>query len=316
MKLTEQQLKEIIHGAYDFKQTEDGYIYFSRYTDEQLEYLKFNNAFYDRATFSASVTIEFFTAATSFGFLYKSLLIGSIDSVDVYVNGQRAHIQPLKDAPSDGRLAFSLPIGEKKVVVYLPIDMRFAIKDFHIDGEYRIVPKRKTKVLWIGDSITQGYGSAYSSDTYVNAANRFLEYDVLNQGIGGYYYDYKVLKNLPKFPVEKIIIALGINGHTNPEHEKMITEYYQRLVEIYPTTPILVLTPLWAKADWIEMSGVLDTARFIRENTEKYPQIKLVDGFNLIPHSEEYFIDGVHPNEFGMNVYADNLVREIKKIGF
>lgn len=41
-----------------------------------------------------------------------------------------------------------------------------------------------------------------------------------------------------------------------------------------------------------------------------------VNGFKLIPPVQEYFIDGVHPNELGMELYAQNLVKEIDKIGF
>ena len=44
--------------------------------------------------------------------------------------------------------------------------------------------------------------------------------------------------------------------------------------------------------------------------------MQVVNGFKLIPPVQEYFIDGVHPNEFGMELYAQKLVKEIDKIGF
>ena len=316
MELKVEQIKSLVHGAYGFKNTQDGYMYFSRYTDEQIEYLRFNKPFYDRAQFSSSITIEFFTGAIKFGFLYKFLEIGSMDSLDVYIDGKTAYIQKLKDLPTEGELNFSLPAGEKHVVIYLPIDMQFSIKDFYIDGEFCGKSNKKTKVLWMGDSITQGYGSAYTSHTYVNIANRFLGYEILNQGIGGFYYDCKVLKRMPEFIPDKIIVALGINGHISPEKEKMIGDYYKTLTELYPEVPILAITPLWAKADWIDWQGVLDTMQLIIQNGEKYPQMQVINGFKLIPPVQEYFIDGVHPNELGMELYAQNLVKEIDKIGF
>ena len=216
----------------------------------------------------------------------------------------------------EDKITFKLNKGKKQVVIYLPIDMIFAIKDFCLDGHYQPVSKRETKVLWIGDSITQGYGSAYTSHSYVNVANRRLGYELLNQGIGGYYYDCNIIQPMPDFSPDKIIVSLGINGHVNTEKEKMINDYYKALVHLYPNIPILSITPLWAKADWIDMQGVLDTAKFIRNNAKMYPQISVLDGFELVPHLSEYFIDGVHPNTLGMALYAYNLVKEIESIGF
>ena len=49
----------------------------------------------------------------------------------------------------------ALPEGEKNVVIYLPADATVLIKNFAIDA--KIVPAVKgEKVLWLGDSITQG----------------------------------------------------------------------------------------------------------------------------------------------------------------
>ena len=44
--------------------------------------------------------------------------------------------------------------------------------------------------------------------------------------------------------------------------------------------------------------------------------MQVVNGFKLISPVQGYFIDGVHPNELGMELYAQNLVKEIDKIGF
>ena len=44
--------------------------------------------------------------------------------------------------------------------------------------------------------------------------------------------------------------------------------------------------------------------------------MQVVNGFKQIPPVQEYFIDGVNPNELGMELYAQNLLKEIDKIGF
>ena len=73
-------------------------------------------------------------------------------------------------------------------------------------------PARKNeKVLWLGDSITQGFGPLRSAQTYVSVANRLLNYDIVNQGIGGYIYDKKSLMKMDGYTPDKIIVALGTN---------------------------------------------------------------------------------------------------------
>ena len=58
----------------------------------------------------------------------------------------------------------------------------------------------------------------------------------------------------------------------------------------------------------------LDTYReIIRSCAEKYPQIKVIDGYKLVPPQEELFVDGLHPNDAGFKIYADALAVEIKK---
>ena len=317
MILTKEQLQELTHGAYAYKEIDDGYLSFMHFQDEQLKYLEFNKFFHDRARFSSSVTLEFITEAEKMEFAYKTFEIGSYDSIDVYVNGMPVALQTLKELPTEGRMSFQLGSGKKEVCVYLPIDMVFTIKDFYLDGKYQPISKRQTKVLWLGDSITQGYGATYTSYSYVNRANRLLEYELLNQGIGGYYYDYKVLQKLPNFYPDKIVVALGINCHKNPNKETMIEDYYKTLATLYPNIPILTITPLWTDGEEMDMQGIIDTAKYIRSSAGKYSQIKVVDGFQLIPQLKEYFLkDAVHPNTLGMITYAENLVKEIKKIDF
>lgn len=94
----------------------------------------------------------------------------------------------------EGRMTFSLPAGKKKVTVYLPSDATALLRNFETDQP--VTPAEKgPKVLWLGDSITQGYGPLRSACTYVSVANRLLNYDIINQGIGGYIYD-KIIQEL------------------------------------------------------------------------------------------------------------------------
>ena len=54
----------------------------------------------------------------------------------------------------------------------------------------------------------------------------------------------------------------------------------------------------------------------IKDIVMKYDQIKVVEGYKLVPHLSEYYLDNLHPNQLGAEIYGRNLVCEIEKLGF
>ncbi len=315
MKLTNEQLKTIYYGALYFGETEDGYLQSFQYTPEQQEYFKEAFDFwYERCTASSVKTLEFTTDATAFSFAYKIVWMGSPDSFELEVDGLITRIFYVKDLEQEGVLSFELPEGAKQVKVYLPADATVYLRDFEINGEFTPV-KKGEKVLWMGDSITQGFGPLRSAHTYVSVANRILNYDILNQGIGGYVYDKRVLTEMQGYRPDKIIISMGTNQY-GTETMDDIAEYYQRLAEVYGDTPVLCITPIW-RGDSPEGVPVLkEFCRKLKEICEVYDNITIVEGWNLVPHLSEYFLDNLHPNCLGCEVYGRNLVEVIRRIGF
>lgn len=315
MKLTNEQLKKIYFGAYRFCETDDGYLSTHQYTKAQEDY--FEKAFdfwYERCNASTAKTLEFTTEATELSFDYRILWVGSEDSFELCVDGLITDIRYVKDLEREGTLQFTMPGGEKSVIVYLPADARVVIRDFTINAACKPAVKGK-KVLWLGDSITQGYGPLRSSQTYVSVANRLLNYDIINQGIGGYVYDPKVLVEMEGYKPDKIIIALGTNQY-GTESMAEIETYYETITKLYKDVPILAITPLW-RGDNVE--GIPTLIRFcdrLKDIIKKYEIVTMVEGWKLVPHLPEYFIDNLHPNQLGTEVYARNLVREIERLGF
>ena len=317
MKLTNEELKKIYCGALYFEETEDGYLKANQYTKPQMDY--FEKAFlmwFERCDASSAKTIEFKTAARKVSFDYKIIWKCSEDSIELAIDGLATEIAYLKDIDMEGSISWDMPEGEKNVTIYLPSDATMLVRNFEIDSTYESIPKNE-KVLWLGDSITQGYGPLRSYQTYVSVANRVLNYDILNQGIGGYVYDKNSLMKMEGYNPDKIIVALGTNQYGDENGPQVVSEYYETLIGIYgEDIPILVITPLW-RGDNLE--GVPTLEKFcatIREIVGKYKNIKVVDGFKMVPHLEEYYLDNLHPNGLGTEVYGRNLVEEIRRLGF
>ena len=314
--MTNAELRRIYFGAYMFRETEDGWLRAFQYSDAQMAY--FRSAFdfwHDRCMASTAKTLEMTTGARTVSFRYRIVWEGSQDSFEMAVNGQITDIRYVKDLPKEGRLTWTLPEGEKDVVLYLPADATVWIRDFETDGAF--TPARKArKVLWLGDSITQGYGPLRSGQTYVSVANRLLNWDILNQGIGGYVYDKKSLMRMEGYTPDRIVVALGTNQF-GCETMRDVEEYYETLIGLYGTEiPILCVTPLW-RGDVPD--GLPTLTRFcgkVAAIAGRYPNVTVVDGFSLVPHLPEYFLDNLHPNALGCEVYGRNLAETVRRLGF
>ncbi len=315
MLLSNGELKSIFYGALRFEETKEGYLQAFQYTQSQMDY--FENAFdfwYERCFATTAKTLEFTTSATKISFGYKIIWKGSEDTVELYVNGLPERIYYVKDLEDEGTISFDLKEGEKQVVIYLPADATVLIRDFDINAEY-VPAKKGEKVLWIGDSITQGYGPLRSSHTYVSVANRILNYDILNQGIGGYIYDKNTMVPMEGYKPDKIIIAMGTNQF-GAETMEDVEEYYKSLKKVYGDTPVLCVSPIWrgdCPDSYEVFEGFCDN---VKKVAGQYPNVTVVDGFTLVPHLEEYYLDKLHPNCLGMELYGRNLVEAIKKTGF
>ena len=313
MILTNEELKKIYFGAYEFEE-KDGYLKANQYSKPQMDY--FNSAlemWAERCDASTAKTLEFTTDASEVSFDYKIIWKCSEDTVDLYVDGLCHKIFYIKDMGEEGSLKFELPEGTHKIVIYLAVDATMLIKNFSIASSYE-APVKKTKVLWLGDSITQGYGSLRSSESYVSIVNRTFDYDILNQGIGGYIYDSKSLMKMPGYTPDFIVVSMGTNQYGD-ENMNAVEEYYKVLTGIYGTEiPIICITPIW-RGDNIEALPVFyKFCDNIKTVVSKYPNIKVIDGLTLVPHLEEYYTDNLHPNLLGTETYAANLVKAMRDL--
>ncbi len=316
MHLNNKQLLSLIHGAYSIKERDGGFISFSHYTDEQVKYLTFNTFYSERAVYSSSITLEFEGTAKKIALTYRVFGGCPSDTIEAYSDGVPVNIYHTESNIIEAKVELKLPSGNKHVVVYLPLDFECGIKDVDIDGDWSPVAPRKTKVLWIGDSITQGYGTFRTAETYVNVANRTLGYEILNQGIGGYWYDENVITHMPDYYPDKIIVAMGTNQHRAPDKLERVTKFYEALAKIYPNVPTLTITPIWRGDPGSSIAELKGLSQMIVDTVKQYNNIRVADGFTLVPNLKEYYHDLLHPNALGGHIYGENLANYIKKIDF
>lgn len=316
MKLSHKSLQKLIHGAYRVEKKKSWTVFY--HFSQSLENMFKKDAFWsDRTSLSSSITLEFKTYGTEFSFDYFLVKKLSNDSIDVWVNGVLEKAYALEELPKKGRLEVKLGEGEKNVCVYFPIDSEVCIKNLVILGKYRSI-KKGAKVLWVGDSITQGYGTNLTSFSYVNVANRDLNYEVLNQGIGGYIYDADLIEKMPGYNPDKIIVSFGTNHYRAEDFKQRVVDFYDKIKEVYGDIPVLSITPIW-RGDFEnghDPKVLHEAGDFIRETVKDRKNHYCVDGFTLVPNVPQMYLDNLHPNSLGGGCYGKNLVKAIKKLKF
>ena len=117
---------------------------------------------------------------------------------------------------------------------------------------------------------------------------------------------------------DMVLVMLGTNYYDmecekRGYHYKQATiDFFNRLIELYPTTPITAVTPFFRTnaSEWERFLWCIDT---IKQACAEHKEIKVLDGFELMPCVEECLSDGVHPNAYGAEIIASRLAKEYKK---
>jgi len=212
----------------------------------------------------------------------------------------------------DTELNWDLPENNDKITLFFPWQAEIEIIDVLISSGAYFHPAIEVsprKLIFIGDSITQGMESAYPEKSYAALVAQKLGVDFNNCGVGG-------LKMEPEFVQKSLcgafdiaFLAFGVNDASLKTPLPLFAENCRRSLEILTGSmvkKIFMLLPLyWPDED---TPGILDEYRdILRDSARDFRNIEIIDGKRLLPHDRKYFADGVHPNADGMEIIAKNI---------
>lgn len=314
MKLRFDDIKGITHGAVTIKR-EKGGLAFYKCTDRQLECLRHRNPdVVQNATNSTGCRMDFITDSEFF-----SVTTAGGTKLDLYLNGvfTRAF-----DLPANGgEINVSLPKGENRVeLIFASHDGVTVIKEASLsDGAHLAPHKYDMKLLFNGDSITQGWESGRDSLSYAWRVAHFFNADIINQGVGGSCYWPEFAERL-SFEPDVVVVAYGTNdfSHYSSLEEIALAArgYLENMLKYYENSKIFVISPIW-RAD--EITNVKPFGSFqeccaVIKNAISELPVTLIDGYSLTPHIESFYSDGyLHPNADGFGIYAESLIKAMQK---
>ena len=318
MLFNRETLASVLRGACEVYENEDGSLAARRFTE------------YQRATIgavlptvpyhNAGMRLDFYTDAEAIRMAFRCTRITSriFISIDVYEDTVMTYSYAERNTEDNRTGEFSHTFekkGKKRVTIYLPYSADLAFDRIELVGESFIEPYQEYSgyIYMMGDSITHGYDAEVASQTYVNVVMRHLDLDGINQGAAAYSFHAESLDPAlfeGKRQPDIISIAYGTNdwnGKSEENFRRDIDEFFSRLREIYPTTPVLVITPIYRASHYIPTkAGTFEFAReYLRTVAHKYDGVYVLDGDKMVPHIYDYFRDvRLHPNDAGFATYG------------
>lgn len=318
------EIESFFHGILCLHEVEDG-LFVQRITTEQQNVLNREREMLGiRGRCAAGVSIQLRTDSPWMDLEVEvAERARNFFGVDVEVDGEivaSVHAKHV-DGVFKQRL-FDLqnePRFERDIRVYLPhcCAMKFNSVGICDDADVEAVEPAAFKLLCFGDSITQGMDAISPLATYTHQLGRLLNAELFNVGIGGHVFDAEFID--PAFPVKPnfITVAYGTNDwnhlKTADEIEENVTAFLQKLTNLYPDVHVALITPLWRK-NWNEekvIGNLRDFSKHIDNAAADYENVYLINGFELVPHDERFYADGLHPNELGFMHFAANLYRQL-----
>jgi len=315
-------LCETTHGAVRLEQTERG-IRFWRMTEEQRQYYldRGDEMHIRNSHHSAGVRLAFWTNSRSLTLSAELWpdLSGVGGCFDVCEDGVLiAHLGG-EDKEIKG-LGVELSEGEHLVEIYFPWSKGVTLQELCLDDGATFVPHhRKYRLLSFGDSITHGALATHPSLTYTERLASLLDADLDNRGIGGDHFSAGLAGLEPVENPDIVTVAYGTNdwSHWGACFDEECPRMIKILATLYPDAEIFVISPIW-RGDWDRKGSMEhrlpDLYQTICEYASPYPNVKVINAWNFVPHLPDFFGDGhLHPNDLGFGLYAECLYREIVK---
>lgn len=239
----------------------------------------------------------------------------TIAKYEVYVNDVPYLF--LRETGGQHTVCLDLPEGDKHVTICLPSHNVGYFRNVFLDeGSYACPHAFDKKILFIGDSITQGYTATHDAQSYTYLVARHFNASSLNWGVGGAKF-YSSTLELTDYDPDMVCVAYGTNdfaAYTRETFDCNCNQFLDKLKELYGDKQVFVITPIWrADGEVTRASGThAECCKRIAEAAAKRG-FAVVDGYQIFPHVTEYFQDGfLHPNDLGFHEYARNLIRVLQ----
>lgn len=328
MILKNAEIAQIATNCLGVKTKDNGRAEFVRMTDYQIELYK-QDKFFPNPHCTPCVCLDFIFDGDQVSFDFFPIHRSSRNflSFDLYEDDRMVYsLFTYADAEGQRQFFYQFPDKKKRRVrIFFPYSVGVEVYNFSLLGHtfYEPTPSEgRMKLLILGDSITHGYDTHYTSMNYAATMVRHYDAICLNQAVGGYFFKAEMIdENLP-FEPDVITVAYGTNdwgryGMDEEKYREAAKTYIDKLCATYPNAKIFGILPLW-RADIDRRPERMPFAKVYDILTEYYSaheNVTIIDGRNAVPNLRFFYTDGLHPNTVGQAAYAQYVIDAMEKAG-
>ncbi|MDA0595916.1 MAG: GDSL-type esterase/lipase family protein [Chloroflexi bacterium] len=227
----------------------------------------------------------------------------------------------------------NLSAGNKNIELWLPQFGETRLSGLGIDVEAKIsAPSESSAKKWItyGSSISQCSAADSPTKTWPAIVARTRGYDLTCLGFGGQcHLDPMIARVIRDSEADLISMCLGINIYGSGSLNQRtfypgILGFVQIVREKHPTTPIVLISPIYSPGRETELNDVGFSLRHMRDEVKLAYEtlkahgdenIRYVNGLDVFGSDKAHLLpDDLHPNNEGYGIMVDNLLGLLPKI--
>jgi hypothetical protein len=281
-----------------------------------------------RAAMPAGVRLSFRSNTTSISGQCNAFEERS--NIDLVVNGNLVGSEQ-----TDNKTSFqfdNLGSEMKDIELWMPQFGEIRLSSLSLDDDAETSePAQNTSKKWItyGSSITHCRTADSPTQTWPAIVARTRGYDLTCLGFGGQcHLDPMMARQIRDREVDLISLCLGINVYGGTLNQRTfyagILGFVQIVREKHPTTPIVLMSPIYA-VDWeTELNAVGFSVRHLRVEVKRAfdtlkahgdENISYVNGLDIFGSDNAHLLpDDLHPNNEGYGIMAANLLGLLPKV--
>ena len=321
MDLNLSQLQTITMGALDIREDSDGFHFARALPMQAAAFGEANPEFLLKIATTSGVRLDFYTDSPILALRWCNAKLSSARTFcyfDVLVDGVMTLHSGTPDCTvqPEGSFCLTLPEGMHRVQVFFPLLTDVTVAAVTLADGATVMPHRASRrILFHGDSITQGYDAQFSAWNYANRLAQYYDAEILNQAVGAACFNPEVLQYVGQF--DFVVVAYGTNdwrGKTMADLTADAAGFFARLNIIYGKIPVFVVLPIWRTDtdDGEFCAGDFMECRALIGRLAATQGFHVLDDYDLLPHDTRLFSDGyLHPNDIGFDLYAQRLCQMI-----
>jgi lysophospholipase L1-like esterase len=173
-------------------------------------------------------------------------------------------------------------------------------------------------IVFYGSSITQGCSASRAGTSFPNIVGNHFNADFVNLGFSGAAHgEQSVAVDIASIDMSAFIMEYDHNAETPEELLQTHYNFYKTIRTAHPDIPIIMIS---------RISGSLSASEEETEEREKVirstydnaiadgdENVYYINGSDLLPPEQraQYLVDGKHPNDLGMKLIADEIIKTL-----